>query len=72
MLSRKPSTGCLQIPAQIAQIRIAADDTLKPKPTDQVRRLLMLSQIKTNYTALGEASYAATSQCAHASVAYGV
>lgn len=36
MLSRKPSTGCLQIPAQIAQIRIAEDDTLKPKPTDHI------------------------------------
>jgi hypothetical protein len=37
----------------------------------RIGRLLVLSQIKTNYTALGEASYAATSQCAHASIAYG-
>ena len=38
MLSRKPSTGCLQIPAQIAQIRIAEDNTLKPEPTDHIGR----------------------------------
>ena len=58
------------IPASSGAARMAM--MINRRPPERIRRLLALPQTRTNYTTLEEASSAATSRCAQASIAYGV